>query len=646
MADSMREKRSAPEANLDAKIKFRISDDGLRLYVVGYSPPQGTGQALSRATFEQALVNQGIQLPMNRENAREIIRRILQGKSYDHIILVEGTNSREAQDARLVRLGRPEYPVFPDDVFAKRIPPIPPRVGKTVMGKEILPTKSKQPKDIVAKAGSNADFIESSQSFIAKAYGLVGFNGKENEFFITPTMSVSKKRLKVTATIYSRDYFNKPVTTDRLRNALKKLNIQARVNISDVAEAMNKARKADNPIPGIVVARGRDKIDGHDGWAETLVTKRSAVGSETEDGSINYRERGLFPSTAPGEEILRLHPSRSGTDGIDVFGEIIKAYEGRDLKLKAGENVELAPDGITFRAMTEGLVVLAPDKISITESISIAGDVCMKTGNVRTKNGSVYVSGSVEAGFTVESPEHIFIGGLVESAKLIAEEHIEIAGGLLMLGEGYVKAGGNITAKFANNASITAGGDIEISGEVSNCTIKTQRRFFAKGAKGSVQGGKITAEKGMDIQSVGSELGVATELELIAEIPNELPRLREERSELNQKVVQMDKALAGIDVLSVLRNTDHADHGRISQIVRARQVMGTKRDELAKAIQGEYEKWRQRLAELRIVIRGTAYPGTVITIGEATTNLTEEYKSGIFQMSEETKSIVFQSNTK
>lgn len=119
-------------------------------------------------------------------------------------------------------------------------------------------------------------------------------------------------------------------------------------------------------------------------------------------------------------------PNTKGEDGFSVTGEILKAEDGKELKITVSENVVRRDNN--FYTIIDGLLEYNFDGENVVIKVSnvyvVNGNVDFKTGNIEFP-GSIIVSGEIMSGFSVVSGENVI-------AKVIS---------------GDVKANGNIIVK-------------------------------------------------------------------------------------------------------------------------------------------------------------------------------------------------------
>ena len=103
--------------------------------------------------------------------------------------------------------------------------------------------------------------------------------------------------------------------------------------------------------------------------------------------------------------------------------------------------------------------------------LQVDGDVDMRIGNVRFE-GTIHVTGNVQSGFIIDSDD-IIVEGVVEHAELKARNSIVIKTGVKsIIDKGSIKAGGNISVGYCENANISAGGELSIEKYCFNSDIE------------------------------------------------------------------------------------------------------------------------------------------------------------------------------
>jgi len=262
-----------------------------------------------------------------------------------------------------------------------------------------------------------------------------------------------------------------------------------------------------------LIARGIPPSHGKDAYfIEHYKEKFMNKFSEKEDpsGRVNYREHNIIYYVRAGEKIMTKVPAEKGKNGMDVYGNPIKAQDGKDIKIFPGKNVKVSKDMKEYFSEVDGQVVLNKNKIDVIPVYMVPEDVGLKTGNIRF-NGNIIIHGKILDGSIVETTGDLTVEGNIQSAKVLAQ-NIEVRRGIVMKNKGLVKSNGTITARFMENAIVEAESDIFVEKAVLHSKVKTKGYFKAKGNRGLVTGGSIIALKGIEVNIAGSIFNTKTEL--------------------------------------------------------------------------------------------------------------------------------------
>lgn len=603
------------EASTDARLQFSMSQDGMELGIKSYTPPKGQGRPLSEELINELLLSANISLPPDPRALDELLMSTATGDSVRNIVLVRGRPAQEPRDGSLNHRGDLSYPVFPGSIVATLVPPLKARAGETLDGKTLEPQKKHKPKEVKFEASGACIYDDYQNAFISEVFGLAEV--QNNVVNVEQLLHISKDEIRVTGSIHHRDNKGKAITLERLTEILKDMGVELPILEHGVKKALAQARETDLLQAGVTLVKGREPVKGEDGWLEYMVAERESVGAEKEDGSIDYKDRGVYPLTKAGTPIVKVHPPTRGIGGIDVYNKTIPASEGKSLFLVPGENVRELEDGTLFEALEDGLVVVAKNIVSVTECLVLPGDVSLATGNIKTQKGSLKVRGSVQSGFTVVIPKHITVNDVVESAKITAGGNVAIGGGILMPEGGLIKAGGEVTAQFATNANILCAGDVVIANNVTNCKIQTHGRFLATKGNGIIQGGIVLASKGIEANEVGSELGVKTVV-AIAVQQAQNKTLLEERAQLKSEIKEIDKIFGNKPPRTILMQTPPEKRKEVAEMLKKRIAMLARHEKIGQEIVEAGKECYRKLSKIRIKVRRRIHPGSMVKMAGKT----------------------------
>jgi uncharacterized protein (DUF342 family) len=595
----------------DAQFRFAMSEDGMKLGVSRYFPPQG-GEGPSVALLKRQVAQAGVRLPVDEEAAREVVGAIQRDDEIRRIVLVRGIEAQEPRHASLVALGNLEFPVFPGDRFARKHPPRRARDGETIDGRPLHPKEHFEPEDIKVSMGDNVEFDALTNAYVSTAWGMARL--REGTISVDPVTHIDEDAISVRATLHHRDFRGQAVTAERVEKELRDLGVVIDIDIDHIESLIRQAHNQGLPLPDRIVVEGKHPVPGRDGWLEYLVSVRELAGTEDQSGRLDFRDRGAYPLVEPGQTIARLHPPTAGQGGIDIYGKTIPASGGHELVVHLGENVDVLDDKVTFTSRAKGVMVMERNVLSVTECLIIPGNVDLGTGNVTLEHGSVKVLGSVHAGFAVNAPKHVIVAGSIESATVRAGGNIEVSGGILMPDGGSVRAGGSISAAYATNARLAAGGDVIIANDITNSEIHAEGRLVGTRGKGHVQGGNIITGKGLDINELGSELGVRTVVGVRIDHEGD-EALRAERKRLKDAIRKIDDTLGCDPPEVILTRTRPEKRAAVAEIIKHRLALVKRRKAVSEEINQLALSRQEELAGVRIKVHRLIHPGVVIVFG-------------------------------
>ncbi|HOO28115.1 MAG TPA: FapA family protein, partial [Lachnospiraceae bacterium] len=257
-----------------------------------------------------------------------------------------------------------------------------------------------------------------------------------------------------------------------------------------------------------LIAEGKLPRQGTDAQIEYLFnTNPNTKPTLNSDGTVDFFNLNIISKCTVGQVLARLIREDRGDDGQNVFGERVSPRDVRRLSLKYGRNIALSDDDLSISSKINGHVSLVDDKVFVTDVYEV-NDVDTSTGNIDYK-GNVLVLGNVKAGFSVISEGNIEVRGVVEGALLDAGGDIIIIRGMNGMGRGKLRAGGNIVAKFIENADVSAGGYVQTEA-LLHSKVSAKGDIEVNGKKGFIAGGVIRSRGTVSARVVGSTMGVDT----------------------------------------------------------------------------------------------------------------------------------------
>ena len=432
---------------------------------------------------------------------------------------------------------------------------------------------------------------------------------------------------------------NQKVTPAEILAFLEKNKICYGILEEEIREYCRQA----NFSQSLVCAVGKQVLDENDGRIEYhFETDKVLRPIQRKDGSLDYRELGLVKNISKGDSLCALIMPKPGSDGMDVYGKVVPYRKGTVPALPVGVNTQLSEDGQTLISTVDGTIEILPNAINVNEIFIVKGDVGRDSGNVSAKC-SVLIQGDVKSGFSVSAGGDITVRGIVEHANLEAGGNIVISQGMNGGGRGRLKAGGNISGKFFENAILDAQHEIYAS-IIMSSSVRAGGSLILNKDIATLAGGECTVGCGVYAKNIGNPSGSVT-------------KVRIESRELNSLLTETSKKLKNPEVL--LHELDNArremrefedqferlhqqflqQHPDGSQFEQVNKAAEKKRIQFSKKIEELEEQHQLSEASLNsflsfsIIAKGMAYPGTKIEIAGYTYNVVKETSCAKFYLS-------------
>ncbi|MCR4909546.1 MAG: FapA family protein [Lachnospiraceae bacterium] len=290
------------------------------------------------------------------------------------------------------------------------------------------------------------------------------------------------------------------------------------------------------------IAHGEYPKEGEDGYVEYLFnTDLSVKPTLKEDGTVDFFNLNTVCECKEGQELAILHPSVQGVSGMNVYGDIISARKVEEVRLDFGKNVVVNEERTVLTSKCNGHVRLEGTMVIVSDVLEI-GSVDTSTGNI-DYDGNLLISGNICAGFKVHASGDIEVRGVVEGAEVDAGGQIFVVRGINGMGEGHIKAGSNIVAKYIENATVTAGNYVQTEC-IINAHVTAKTTVTVEGKRGYISGGVVRAGTAAIAKTIGSEMGVDTAIEVGAD-----PAMRERAGVIQKENIEITKQLQQLQPL-------------------------------------------------------------------------------------------------
>lgn len=403
--------------------------------------------------------------------------------------------------------------------------------------------------------------------------------------------------------------------------------IQAKGIIYGVDESvLSELAVSRNPDFKYIIARGLVPTKGQDAIHQFYFDEENLdkiKPKEKSDGTVDFKDLNIVHNVAKGQILYKKIPARTGNAGRNVLGQEIPAPMGKDIRLPKGQGVELLEDGTTLVAGIEGRLCYDAYNIYIAPLLNIEKDVDSSTGNIDFV-GNVIINGSVKNGFKVKAKGNIEIHGSVEAAFIEADGDVLIWYGFQGMDKGSIKAKGNITIKFIQNARVEAGGDVTAEA-VMHSQVAANNIYVDKG-KGLIVGGKLVAGHLISACTLGSSMATQTDLHI--GIPIHIMNEYKEVEKIYLTATEeIEKVSQDINFLMTRRARGELSPDKVEVL---RKLLVT-RVEWSDKKNNAFDRYMALKVVVQNAILGnikvkyTLYPGVRITIGNMIKYIKEEY---------------------
>ena len=369
------------------------------------------------------------------------------------------------------------------------------------------------------------------------------------------------------------------------------------------------------------IARGDFPKNGQDAHVKYNFDPLKRAGQLMEDGGIDLRARNSHVGVTAGQKLVELSLPSNGIAGRNLYGEEVSAIDGAAIELLPGTGVtSVGENPIVFRSEIDGTVSLTENKINVNEIIQVQGDVDYDTGNIESPS-DIEISGDVVGGFSVISGGNITVCGVIEAgARLVADGDIIVAQGISgketsVTAKGLISLG-TIHAKFIQNATVMARGDIAVGLYIHNSDVRAGGKLNVNAGtnihSGGIVGGKVLARDGIQCSSVGSAMTRGTIIGL-RPAPDEVvkcTKLLSKIKECKTNIARLSQVVAGYEGSKT--NKPVVIEKASEKLLALTELHPKLADEYSRIL----DAGKERLLKGRIVVQGTLFSGVEIIIGE------------------------------
>ncbi|MCQ2596262.1 MAG: FapA family protein [Treponema sp.] len=513
---------------------------------------------------------------------------------------------------------------FSSRIMLKVIPPV--GKGSPVDYKEIM------------MEGQRSDTLALDEDLIKK-YAKNGTDGEYiaiGDFKHIPagdaliSVDISKDEMQATITVSAPGASGAEASAENIVRLLKQQGVLAGIDENKINEFV------DNPVYGIPyeVAAAVLPVNGNDAYIaynfETDPKKLRA--KESEDGNIDFKELNQIQNVVAGQALATKIPPERGKGGKTICGRYLEAKNGRDIQVNLGANTHFDKDGVTIVADCDGEVMLVNGKITV-EPVKYLDAVNIKTGNI-TFLGSVIVKGSVDDGYNVKASGSIEINGSVGNSRIEADGDVTIRQGVFGRGEGYIRAGKSLWAKFIQAAHVEVENNIIVYDSIMNSEVTAMKNIILRGKKAQITGGHLFATEEICARNIGSP-GGGTETVLNVGIDprakKTLENYQDEMAALSKELESLDLDIATLEQLkNIRRNISQEKQENLIKLKKRHDEIIAQTDDLTKQIEKIQDHLRELKAVGKVKCEGTVYAGVKVYVRDVLDEVKNDVKGVTF----------------
>jgi uncharacterized protein (DUF342 family) len=401
------------------------------------------------------------------------------------------------------------------------------------------------------------------------------------------------------------------------------------------------SKQVDNPVyhEPVALAEGDKPVDGRDAYIQyNFETDKSKVHlREESSGQVNFKDLNIIQNVVENQPLAVRIAAQDGKNGKNVRGVMLLAKDGKNIPLPVGKNVHVADDGVTILADINGQVLVVNNKINVEPVYTADDGVNLKSGNIEFL-GTVIVNGDVEDGFFIKAAGNIEVNGTVEKAELVCEGDIIVTQGITGKGQGTIKSGHSVWAKFIENSIVESGDMVVVSDGIINSQVDAVHRVLCQGKRAAIVGGRVRAGEEINAKNIGSPSGTETVLEVGFD-----PRLKTRQAQLTERKEkfrrQFEELHRNIQTLVNIKKQRKVlpedKEAVLTELVSQRQTLIAnikKTDEDLAKVQAILDETQIRG---RVSVSAKAFPGVRVQIRNIQENVRTEYKAVTFMLEDE-----------
>ncbi|HOD13869.1 MAG TPA: FapA family protein [Spirochaetota bacterium] len=450
----------------------------------------------------------------------------------------------------------------------------------------------------------------------------------------TMSLEVTDDEMKVFVHFTPPRFSGRHMEYEEVIDAMKKAGVKVGIREKEIREYLENI---DYTMP-LLAAEGVRTVNGKDAYIEykVRVDTKGVNFEEDESGKVDFRNLELLENVVVGQLLAVKIPAEQGVQGRTVTNRIIPARSGKDVKIQHGKGTILSEDGTELTAEINGQVTFKAGRISVEPIYVVNGDVSLETGNI-VFLGSVIIAGNVQDNFEVKAAGNIEVRGTVQKAFLEAEGDIIVFQGIIGRDEAKIEStGGNVYAKFIQNASVFAETDVIVPEGIMHSNVDAGGRVCSLGKRARIVGGVIRAGDEVNARFLGADVSTRTEVRvgIHPKVLQQLSDLTGMKAKIEEEQTHLKLDLRTLETQK--RNAGNRLPAEREKMLKDLQARNTKLNERMEEIKGELDEVNSYISMIehkgRVCAEQTAFGGLEIYIKDKTFFLKDPYNHVKFSL--------------
>lgn len=358
----------------------------------------------------------------------------------------------------------------------------------------------------------------------------------------------------------------------------------------------------------VLVARGKMPVKGAPSYIrlkDRLFKSGNPKKADMDSHTVDYRMVSPFVMVQKGEPLGKKMDETEGTEGCNVFGEIVQPGKKEISQLEAGEHTHWK-ENIVY-ASVAGRFLLEKKVFSVTATLQIDGDVDYSTGHISFA-GDVIIQGEIKDGFRVAAGGSVHIKKTLDASEVLCRKDLIIDGGIKGRNNGMVRVQGRVETRFIENCHLEAYEGLAVKSSILDSEVYSLGEVHVGEKKGALVGGILYAQKGLNTVNLGSQRNSHTRVHCGISFPH-MRKLKHLQKRLEVLSLKMQNLRSLPDV---------PEHRELME--KAKKALEVLQRSIGKYVVDQYTDFA---AEIRV--RGTVFPGTHITICDREMNIVEKH---------------------